>query len=142
MVKFESYLDILKNQKQRKIYSKFRLSSHDLEIERGRYGSKSTPVNKRICNLCSDGKVEDEFHFLIECPFYMHERNSLFEYIFLHFANVAQLNDYDKFIWLMSQEDGFCTLKVARYLQKATDKRQYELQRQFVSSSKKKESLP
>ena len=34
MVNFESYLDILKNQKQRKIYSKFRLSSHDLEIER------------------------------------------------------------------------------------------------------------
>ena len=64
MVKFESYLDILKNQKQRKIYSKFRLSSHDLEIERGRYESKSTPVNQRICKLCSDGKVEDEFHFL------------------------------------------------------------------------------
>ena len=113
-----------------------------MEIERGRYGSKSTPVNQRICKLCSDGKVEDEFHFLIECPFYMYERNSLFEYVFLHFANVAQLNDHDKFIWLMSQEDGFCILKVARYLQKATDKRQYELQRQLVSSSKKKESLP
>ena len=52
MVKFESYLDILKNQKQRKIYSRFRLSSHDLEIERGRFGSKSTPVNQRISKLC------------------------------------------------------------------------------------------
>ena len=76
MVKFGSCLDILKSQKQRKFYSKFRLSSHDVEIERGRYGSKSTPVNTRICKLCSDGKVEDEFHYRIECPFYMHERNS------------------------------------------------------------------
>ena len=84
--------------------------------------------------------VEDEIHFLIECPFYMHERNSLFEYVFLHFANVAQLNDYDNFIWLMSQEDGFCILKVARYLQKATDKRQYELQRKLVSSSNKRKA--
>ena len=72
----------------------------------------------------------------------MHERNSLFDNVFLHFSNVDQSNDYDKFIWLMSQEDGFCFLKVARYLQKATDIRQNELQRSLVSSSEKKESLP
>ena len=46
---FEKYLDNLKNQKQRKLFTKFRLSSHDLEIERGRYGTKSLPVNERIC---------------------------------------------------------------------------------------------
>ena len=52
----------------------------------------------------------------------MHKRNYLFDNVFRHFPNVAQLNDYDKFIWLMSQEDGSCILKVARYLRKATDK--------------------
>ena len=66
---FEKYLDILKNQKQRKLFTKFRLRLHDLEIERGRYGTKSLPVNERICKLCNEGKVEDEFHFLIQCPF-------------------------------------------------------------------------
>ena len=45
MVKFESYLDILKNQKQRKI--KFTR----LRIERGRYGAKSTQVNQRTYKL-------------------------------------------------------------------------------------------
>ena len=40
----------------------------------------------------------------------------------------------------MSREDGSCILKVERYLQNATDIRQDELQRQLVSSSKKKES--
>ena len=38
--KYESYLDTIKNTKYRVILSKFRLSSHDLEIERGRYGHK------------------------------------------------------------------------------------------------------
>ena len=32
---FESYLDIIKSPTQRKIYSKFRLNSHKLEIEKG-----------------------------------------------------------------------------------------------------------
>ena len=36
VIGFEKYLDILNNQKQRKLYSRFRLSSHDLEIEKGR----------------------------------------------------------------------------------------------------------
>ena len=34
VIGFEKYLDILNNQKQRKLYSRFRLSSHDLEIEK------------------------------------------------------------------------------------------------------------
>ena len=66
---FEKYLDILENQKQRKLLTKFRLSSHDLEIERGRYGTKSLPVDERICKLCNERKVEDEFHFLMQCLF-------------------------------------------------------------------------
>ena len=33
---FESYLDIIKSPTQRKIYSKFRLSSRELEIKQGR----------------------------------------------------------------------------------------------------------
>ena len=36
------------------------LSSHELEIGRGRYGAKSAPVNQRICKLCTDRKIEDE----------------------------------------------------------------------------------
>ena len=43
VIKFEPYLDFIKNTSLRKIYSRFRLSSLDLEKERGRYGAKSTP---------------------------------------------------------------------------------------------------
>ena len=43
--------------------TKFRLSSHDLEIEKGRYGTNSKPAKDRSYKTCNQGKVEDEFHF-------------------------------------------------------------------------------
>ena len=95
---FEKYLDILKNQKQRKLFTKFRLSSRDLEIESGRYGTKSLQVNERICKLCNEGKVEDEVHFLMQCPFYSEEIASLLEHTHTNFENTRSLNDYDQFI--------------------------------------------
>ena len=121
---FESYLDIIKSTTQRKIYSKFRLSSHELEIEQGRYGAKSIAAGQRYCKLCKTSKVEDEFHFVIECPIYEKERLNLLEYVDEHFKHVAELQAFDKFIWLMSQEDPLCILKVAKFLQKAIDMRQ------------------
>ena len=78
---FEKYLDILNNQGQRKLYSRFRLSSHNLEIKKGRYRTNSIPADQRICKLCNEGKVKDEFHFLMQCPFYLVERTSLLEHI-------------------------------------------------------------
>ena len=129
MTGFEKYLDILKNQKQRKLFTKFRLSPHDLEIERGRYGTNSLPANERICKLCNEGKVEDEFHFLMRCPFYSEERASLLEHThtnFKHtnFKKTRSLNDSDQFIWLMSQENSSCLIEIAQYLQKAFSKRE------------------
>ena len=73
-------------------------------------------------------KVEDEFHFVIECPIYKPERLNLWEYVDDQFKNVAELQAFDKFIWLMSQENPLCTLKVAKFLQKANDMRQKEIQ--------------
>ena len=44
------------DQKQRQIFCKFRISSHDYQTE----------VEKRICKLCN-AEIEDEFHFLLKC---------------------------------------------------------------------------
>ena len=67
VIKYESYLDTIKNTKYRIMLSKFRLSSHDLEIERGRYEHKSTNPEERYCEFCqSNGDLitGHEFHFL------------------------------------------------------------------------------
>jgi len=50
---------------QRRLITKFRISSHNLEIEHGRYFNIS--ADQRICKLCKL-TVEDEIHFLLECP--------------------------------------------------------------------------
>ena len=61
----EPYLRSVKDIKCRVAISKLCVSSQALEIERGRYTSPITPVNKRLCHTCQ--KVEDEFHFTMEC---------------------------------------------------------------------------
>ena len=48
--------------------SKFRMSSHKLEVEQGRY--YNVAKNQRICKMCSKSEIEDEFHFLLVCPCY------------------------------------------------------------------------
>ena len=53
---------------QRKIIAKLRCSSHCLEIEKGRH--KNTEDKDRICNMCTDGAIEDEDHFLLKCKSY------------------------------------------------------------------------
>ena len=48
--------------------TQFRLSSHDLAIERGRY--QNLIRNERVCKLCKSGLVENEYHILLVCPLY------------------------------------------------------------------------
>ena len=44
---FENYLDFITDKKLRISYARFRLSSHDLAVERGRYDN--TPRTERLC---------------------------------------------------------------------------------------------
>jgi hypothetical protein len=48
--------------------SQFRCGILPLSIETGHYISE-TP-EQRICLFCTDNKIEDEKHSLIQCPFY------------------------------------------------------------------------
>ena len=57
--KFEDYLT-MSTANQRRIITKFRISAHKLEIERGRYFN--VPVERRICKICKLD-IENEIHF-------------------------------------------------------------------------------
>ena len=48
----------------------YRLSDHNLEIEKGRHKKEWKPREDRLCRNCDSGEVEDEFHFLLSCPIY------------------------------------------------------------------------
>ena len=50
--------------------SKFKLSSHQIRIETGRYGNNRVERSLRICKCCDKNEIEDVYHFLLVCPAY------------------------------------------------------------------------
>ena len=53
----------------------FRLGAHWLRVVTGRWEGGGIPRTDRLCQKCPCFKVEDEKHFLFECPAYQHIRN-------------------------------------------------------------------
>ena len=70
--KIDPYTDL--SFRDRQMISKMLCVSHKLEVETGRY-DVDNPREKRICQVCSLNKVEDEEHFIMECPTYGEIRN-------------------------------------------------------------------
>ena len=72
-----TYNDVLYNrylyEDKRIVISRWRLSSHNLKIETGRYTMPKTPRDERTCGLC-DTVVEDEQHAIFICPLYQRTR--------------------------------------------------------------------
>ena len=63
------YLEIVNIKKFKIALAKLRVSSHRLEIEMGRLARpERIEFDDPKCKLCN--KLEDEFHFVLECPLY------------------------------------------------------------------------
>ncbi len=75
-LKFESYLTNLPKVSARYL-CKYRTCNHRLPIETGRY--LKLERNRRICNLCHNGDLGDEYHYLFVCKDQdlMHQRKQL-----------------------------------------------------------------
>ena len=90
----EPYLDVTKGFSRRYSTTKFRISSHDLEIECGRYNN--IPRESRICPWCQlsmGAKVlEDENHLLNSCDLYAGLRTKL-----INRLNRAPQHNHDTF---------------------------------------------
>ena len=61
----ETYIDDVRDIQTRKCITQIRLSAHKFPIEQGRY--KNIPREQRICNLCCNNLVGDEFHYFFIC---------------------------------------------------------------------------
>ena len=46
----------------------FRLGSHCLPVEQGRFVRPSLPRHLRRCDLCNTQAVGDELHYVFDCP--------------------------------------------------------------------------
>ena len=72
-----SYLDLTRGTAGRRALVKLRISNHKLMIEIGRYNQ--TTKDNRHCPFCGCNVIEDEVHFLFQCPTYSMIRNT-FDY--------------------------------------------------------------
>ena len=112
-VKCEKYLQTVKNRKHRVTLSKLRLSDHILEIETGRHNVPITPRELRFCPHCIN-QVESEQHFLIQCPEY--NRTILMDKFSETYPQFRALDNENKFIFMLSQENEELTKLLANYL--------------------------
>jgi len=65
-----------------------------LRIERGRWEKETK--EERVCNVCVSQEIEDEKHFLLNCPNYKQERASMYEKIRQEFPDLDQIENKDK----------------------------------------------
>ena len=92
-----------------------------LQIETGRFNQAK--VKDRKCLMCSTNAVEDEFHFLCHCPFYLAERKTLYDYVLSRNGDFEHFSDKEKFVYLM--EEFNC--KVRKFITKSWYKRKLKL---------------
>ena len=97
----ENYI-LTKPLRERKYFTKLRISAHKLNIESGRYTIPKTPANLRFCPFCPD-QVESEMHLVLNCSKYQDLRNDFFNSI--NYINLPS-NDEEKFVFLMTHGNG------------------------------------
>ena len=112
----ECYVYKIHDRSQRSILAQLRSGILPLQIEIGRFSN--TPVENRRCLMCENNQIEDEFHFLFHCEFYVEERHD-FEFN-LNIPDYQSLVDEDRMKYLMSEE---YINNFAKYVQKCFLKR-------------------
>ena len=118
--KLQPYLKIIENYNHRTALSKFRLSSHCLEIERGRHKQPKPPVCQRLCPYCL--VVDDEQHLLFSCQANKTER----EDFFVKIKNVCPnfTTSKDNFVFLMSTDNEYILRPLAKFVSDSLDIRE------------------
>ena len=93
-----------------KYIARFRTSTHDLNVERGRY--ENIDRRNRTCMFCNLNDLDDEFHFILKCPHFFtlrkkyikefyYKKPSVFKLIkLLSVNNVSELCNLGKFLYL------------------------------------------
>ena len=116
----EKYLINVKNSASRASMTRFRISAHELMIEKGRYLGLN--VNDRQCPVCKSD-IEDEIHFFANCTHYQSRRKLMFDKISNKCSNFTTLSDRDKVFWLMNNEDSEVNILVANFIRECFESR-------------------
>ena len=80
------------------------------------------PAERRICTLCKLD-VENEIHFLLECPSLANTSREILDQIESRFPNLKYLDINSKFVWLLSVDDHYIYNQLYALLTKLYNKR-------------------
>ena len=75
--------------------------------------------------MCDHEAVEDEFHFLIQCPLYQEERAKMYAVYATEIGSLNVLSDMDKFILIMSSKSIKNALKSRKFHCKLNGKKRH-----------------
>ena len=100
-IQTETYVKIPLQRDHRHILSMFRCGNLPLHIETGRFAKPKTPIDQRTCFHCPNS-VENEIHFLIECPYYDDVRRKMLHKAQLCNSDFELKSPTDKLTFLMN----------------------------------------
>ena len=104
----EKYLDFISDKRFKIALCKFRVSAHNLGIERGRY--EKIPRENRKCTFCTLNALDNEYHFLLVCPHVTELRR---KYLSPYYCRWPSLLKFDN---LMSSNSKKTMLNLAKYI--------------------------
>ncbi len=96
----EPYIRMNISRYERSLLSQLRYGVLQIQLETGRYQNETR--NNRLCRICNGGAIEDQQHFVLECPAYNIRRGMFIENIKRKILDWDRLNTNEKFIRLFS----------------------------------------
>ena len=93
------------------------ISSHNLEIERGRYVRPRVKPEQRRCVVCN--VMDDEIHFVTQCRINACERGIFYQKMSSADPQFTSLNDKEKFTYLMQSNEQETLRWFAKYIYKS-----------------------
>ena len=79
-----------------------------MPIEVGRWNN--TDIDDRKCNLCTTNSVDDEFHYLLECPYFKHDGRRLIPASYFERPNML------KFRNLLCTREVTCLVNLSKFM--------------------------
>jgi hypothetical protein len=119
----EPYLNNITSRNLRIGLTKLRISAHSLRIQTGRYGKDRLERNLRVCQMCNGNEIEDEFHFVFNCPAYHSIR---LKYIKTFFRTKPSMF---KFTQLLSSKNKSNIVMLAKFIHESLEIRTSRLLR-------------
>ena len=118
----EPYITNILNKSQRAWLTRYRVSAvPSLGIESGRYTRPVTPVTSRICKYCSDNKIDDEKHAILQCNTFAIKRNCFFGKITSLLPNFVEMSPEHRLLSILCPANTEIALCVSKYLKIITE---------------------